>query len=59
MLTEDKLRLDTNAWPLPDNCIPDSFHVLLQLLFGAQRFLEGETAEENEAEAKCKMLSIA
>ena len=41
------------------DCIPDSLYMFLRLLFGGQRLLEGETAEEKVAEARCKVLSTA
>ena len=41
------------------DCVPDSLHMFLQLLFGGQKLLHGETVEEKEAEARCKVLSSA
>ena len=41
------------------DCVPDSFYMFLRLLFGGQKLLHGETVEEEEAEARCKVLSCA
>ena len=41
------------------DCVPDSLYMFLRLLFGGQKRLHGETVEEKEAEARCKVLSCA
>ena len=41
------------------NCDPDSLYMFLRLLFGGQKLLHGESVEEKEAEAWCKLLSRA
>ena len=41
------------------DCVPDSLYMFLRLLFGGQKLLLGETVEEKEAEARCKVLSCA
>ena len=40
------------------DCVPDSLFMFLRLLFGGQKLLDGENAEEKEAETRCKVLSI-
>ena len=41
------------------DCVPDSMYMFLQLSFGDQKLLHWETVEEEEAEARCKVLSCA
>ena len=41
------------------DCVPDSLYMFIRLLFGGQKLLLGETVEEKEAEARCKVLSCA
>ena len=41
------------------DCVPDSMYMFLQLSFGGQKLLHWETVEEEEAEARCKVLSCA
>ena len=40
------------------DCVPDSLFMFLRLLFGGQKLLDGENAEEKEAETRCKVLPI-
>ena len=40
------------------DCVPDGLFMFLRLLFGGKKLLEGENAEEKEAETRCKVLSI-
>jgi hypothetical protein len=40
------------------DCVPDSLFMFLRLLFGGQKLLDGENAEEKEAETRYKVLSI-
>ena len=40
------------------DCVPDSLSMFLRLLFGGQKLLDGENAEEKEAETRCKVLPI-
>ena len=41
-----------------DNCVPESLQLFLNLLFGGEQLLDGETMAEKENEIRTKTLSV-